>query len=389
MRTVNRNVQLLSTSFLLIFFGFDGIQQYVTTFFTNLGLRSVGFTSLTIIYLAFTVTNPLGAILVSRIGAKWSMLVVVGFYTLYCLALISALPFVIYAASVLLGFAAATLWTAQNTYLIRASDAAVYGANAGFFSTLFSIGAASGVVLLGLLLPVLGFRGGFLLFAVIPLLALIPLAYLADIRGEARNDKWRMIGRALRSRTSFQIAAVWFPFNFIQGLVIGVLPLVITTTLGIVEAVGLLAGLFYIAPMVSAYVLGKLSDRIGRERMIHAMYGMSILGVGLLIFGRGNPVILVFAMVTLAINFGLSRTITFALVGDIATDRNLEVISALTWAVQTIALTAALFLSLVFEGNAVYVLSFVGIICSYCVFFPVRRLPLGVVRQRIAAELAE
>ncbi|MDO8581264.1 MAG: MFS transporter [bacterium] len=389
MSSVNRNVKLLGVSFLLIFFGFDGIQQYVTTFFTNLGLRSVGFVSLVIIYLVFTAANPLGAVIVSTIGAKRSMLFAVGFYTLYCFALMSAVPLVIYAASALLGIAAAVLWTAQNTYLIRASDATVYGANAGFFSTMFSIGAALGVVLMGLLVPILGFRTGFILFAVVPLLALIPLAYLADIRGEVRDDKWRMIGKALRSKTSLRIAAVWFPFNFIQGLVIGVLPLEITTTVGIVQAVGVLMGLFYIAPMVSAYALGRLSDRIGRERMIHAMYGMSILGVGLLIFGRGNPIVLVVAMVTLAVNFGLSRTITFALVGDIATDRSVEAISALTWIVQTIATTAALFLSIMFEGRAVYAVSLVGIIFSYFVFFPVRQLSLGVVRQRIAEELEE
>ena len=75
-------------AFLLIFFGFDGIQQYVTTYFDAEGVKSVGFASLLVIYIVFALINPIAAVIVSRIGAKRSMLVAVGFYTLYCLSLV-------------------------------------------------------------------------------------------------------------------------------------------------------------------------------------------------------------------------------------------------------------------------------------------------------------
>lgn len=212
---ITRNVKLLSTAFLLIFFGFDGAQQYVTTFFDEAGVKQVGFVSLLIIYVVFGLANPIAVVVISRIGAKRSMLAVVGFYTLYCLSLLTANSALVYAASVLLGAAGAILWTSQNSYLIRASDAAAYGANAGFFSTLFAIGAASGVFLLGLLLPAIGYPAGFALFALVPLIALVPLFLLQDIRAEAKSNKWREMRRALVSITALRVAAIWFAFNFI------------------------------------------------------------------------------------------------------------------------------------------------------------------------------
>src|SRR3989338_11054057 len=111
--SIQRNVKLLSIAFLLIFFGFDGIQQYVTTYFDAEGVKSVGFASLLVIYIVFALINPIAAVIVSRIGAKRSMLVAVGFYTLYCLSLLTANTAVIYLASALLGAAGAMLWTAQ------------------------------------------------------------------------------------------------------------------------------------------------------------------------------------------------------------------------------------------------------------------------------------
>lgn len=382
---ITRNVKLMSLAFLLIFFGFDGIQQYVTVYFNEAGVKQVGFISLIIIYLVFTIFNPLAAVVVSKIGAKRSMASVVLFYTLYCLALLTKSPEVIYTASVFLGIAAAVLWTAQSSYLIRASEAAVYGTNAGFFSTMFAIGAASGVFIMGLLLPVLGYQGGFKLFAFVPLLAWPFLLQADDIRVEVRSRKWREMKRAMVSPTALRVSAIWFVFNFIQGLMLGVIPLEIKKTIG-VWAIGILVGSFYIMPMLFAYVFGKLSDLRGRRGIITLMYVLSIVGVGLML-GARQPIILVAAILLLAFNFGIARTISFALVGDISTEQNVESLSALTWMVQSFAFTAALFLSVVFEGQAVYLVSLASIIGSYLWFWPLRRFSLPEVRLRIQEEL--
>lgn len=383
---ISRNVKLLSVAFLLIFFGFDGIQQYVTTFFDEAGVKSVGFASLLIIYVVFALVNPVAAVAVSRVGAKRSMVAAVVFYTLYCLSLITTQPLMIYAASALLGAAGALLWTAQNSYLIRASDTTAYGANAGVFSTLFALGAAGGVFLLGLLLPFLGYKTGFFLFALVPLVALVPLLKIQDIRVEAKGNKWREMRRAMVSITALRIAAIWFAFNFIQGLMLGIIPLQIKSVIG-VWAIGILGGMFYIMPMLFAYVFGKLSDLRGRRGMITLMYALSIAGIGLM-FGARVPAILVVAIFLFAFNFGISRTITFALVGDISTKENVESLTALTWMVQIVAFVSALLLSVVLQGAWLYTASLAGIALSYLWFWPIRTLPLPLIRERITEELS-
>ncbi|MDO8598485.1 MAG: MFS transporter [bacterium] len=348
-----RNVRLLGVGFLLIFFGFDGFQQYVTTYFQHLGSTHVGFLSLVLVYLAFMVGSLPAASVVTRLDAKRSMIIAVTAYALYGFSLLTEAPGVILAASATLGAAGAVLRTAQSAYLIRASDAATYGADAGRFATMFAIGAASGVLLLGILIPHIGFHTGLAAFATVPLLALVPLVRLDDLRGDIKRRDWGAAFRLLRSAAALRIAIVWFPFNFIQGFVLGVVPLKIGEVFGVIPAVGVIVGMFYLAPVLTAYAFGALSDRIGRNGMATATFRLSVVGLALLAIAS-TPTLLVLAIVILAVNFGLGRTITFALVGDISSETTLDPLSALTWFMQSIALTSAFVLPLIIKNNALH-----------------------------------
>ncbi|MDO8599255.1 MAG: MFS transporter, partial [bacterium] len=379
------NVRLLGLAFLLIFFGFDGFQQYVTTYFQHLGITRVGFLSLVLVYLAFMVGSLPAASVVSRLGAKRSMVIAVTAYALYGFSLLTASPSAILAASVVLGAAASVLWTAQSTYLIRASDSTTYGADAGRFATMFAIGAASGVFLLGILLPRIGFRAGLAAFATVPLLALVPLIRLDDLRGDAKRRDWSAAFRLLRSAAALRIAMVWLPFNLIQGFVLGVVPIKIEKVFGAIPAVGVIVGMFYLTPVLTAYAFGALSDRIGRNGMVTATFGLSIVGLALLAMAS-TPALLILAIALLAVNFGLGRTITFALIGDVSNDTTLDPLSALTWFVQSIALTSAFVLPLVIQNNALYLTAAAGVSIAYFFYHPIRRTPYTELRIRIENE---
>ncbi len=383
---LQRNIILLSVAFLLIFFGFDGIQQYITISFTQHGLKDLGFASLIIIYIVFTLANPIAAMVVSAMGAKRSMMIAALFYTLYCISLISLNAVLITSASVLLGISGALLWTAQTSYLVRASEPSVYGRNSGLFSTFFAIGAASGVFVFGWILPMLGLEKGFFLFALFPLIAIVPLLLLDDIRTTVQGMKWATVFGIARSKTALRFAAIWFPFNFIQGLVIGILPLEINQTIGSLKAVGALTALFYIAPIALSYGIGRLSDRIGRRSMITVMYASALVGLGLLVV-KDTPVVLVVSVVILAFNFGLFHTIGFALVGDVSTEKTLEPFTALTWMVRSSAFVPALLFGAVLEHKEVYIASLLSIALSYLIFWKIRKLSLPAIQRQIALEV--
>jgi len=66
---MNRNILFLSLAFLLIFFGFDGIQHYITISLTEHGFPDLGFVSLIIVYSVFTIANPVAAMVVRILGS--------------------------------------------------------------------------------------------------------------------------------------------------------------------------------------------------------------------------------------------------------------------------------------------------------------------------------
>lgn len=383
--TTPRNIVWLSLSFLLTFFAFDGVQQFLSIHWQELGQTQAAFVSLVIVYAVFTVGNPAASVVVHHLGAKRSMMLATIPYAVYLAVVTTGSVALLYAASAFLGLAASVLWIAQNSYLVRASDPTVYGRNAGVFSTCFSIGATLGVILFGWLRPLIGGHTLLWIYASIPLIGMFALMRLDDLRAEPGPSKWTLVRQSIASPTAWRIGAIWFVFNFIQGLMLGVVPLEIKQTLGL-AFVGILVGVFYITPMLFSYWFGRQSDRTGRIAMVRTMYALSLLGVALL-FGARQPILLISGIVCLALNFGLARTITFALVGDLATPKVVESLSALFWMIQSLATMSALLLSTVLSREALYWSSLGLIAATYLFVHGLLQHGLPWIRARIAQEL--
>lgn len=383
--TIPRNIFWLSVAFLLTFFAFDGVQQFLSIHWQELGQTKAAFISLVIVYAVFTVGNPVAALVVHRLGAKWSMMIATIPYSLYLGIVTTGSVPLLYTASALLGLAASMLWTAQNSYLVRASDPAVYGRNSGVFATCFSVGATLGIILFGWLRPLVGGHALLWTYAIVPLLGLFALLRLEDLRAEPGPSKWTLVRQSVASVTAWRIGAIWFVFNFIQGLMLGVVPLEIMQTLGL-PFVGMLIGVFYVTPMLFSYWFGRQSDRTGRITMVRMMYVLSLLGVALL-FGARQPILLISGIVCLALNFGLARTITFALVGDLATPKMVESLSALFWMIQSLATMSALLLSTILGREALYWSSLGFIAVTYLFIHGLLQHGLPWIRERIAHEL--
>ena len=165
-----KDIYIISFAFLLLFCGFSGAQQYITIFFSEFGQPRVGFQSLLLIYICFAIANPLSASLVSRLGPKRSMIIGAIFYVLFIVSLAAGSVPLVYISSILIGIAASFVWTGNNSYILRISQGTSYGANAGLFSTLFSLGAAGGVLLFGAFIVRFSFNQSFLLAALFSIL---------------------------------------------------------------------------------------------------------------------------------------------------------------------------------------------------------------------------
>lgn len=384
---INSQVKLLSFVFLIAFFGFNGIQQYVTTFFSEAGIARVGFWSLILIYMFFVLSNPLSAVLVSKYGAKKSMILALVFYSLFIFSLLSKSVTLIYTASALLGIAASFLWTGQNSYLIRASDGKSYGASAGLFSSFQSLGSALGVIVLGLLIAGLSFTLPFLAFAIFPLIGFCLLFKLKDIRGEGQLSHFRLLKKSITSKTALRFSVVWFSFMFVYGLIIGIIPIEIKNTVG-VSYVGVISSLFYIMPILLAYIFGKFSDIKGRKPMLVFAYLLAVIGLLVLYFSGGEATLLVLGVILLALNFAIIRPVTMALVGDVSTKDNLEFLTALFWMAQNVGVVSALVISGLLLTSAVYLISIFIMAASLLVLSPLLRLKTEKIKEMISQEVS-
>ncbi len=384
MGSVSNGVKILSLAFLFIFFGYNGVQQYLTIYFSEANLFKVGFYSLILIYLFFGLAEPLAAVFVSKYGSKKSLLFSSLFYSIFILSLLTKSVALIYIASALLGIASAFLWTAQNTYLIRASNEKFLGENSGFFSTFQSLGSGLGVFILGFLIVKFSEQIPFLTFAIFPLIGFLLFFKLRDLGPEQKFSRFRLLKKSILSKTALRFSSLWFGLNFVFGLVIGIMPIQIKESLG-VSFIGILSSLFFILPITFSYFFGKFSDFKGRRPMIIISY--ILLLVGLLSMSSERAGWLVFGIVLLALNSAILKPVTLALVGDVSTKENMEFLTALFWMVQSIGVVLALLISSQFSINRVYLVSIAAIIISFLIVLPLLKLDLKKIKEKIAQEV--
>jgi MFS family permease len=383
--SVSREVKLLSLSFFLIFFGFNGVQQYVTTFFSEAELVNVGFQSLILVYLFFTLFDPVSAIFVSKYGPKKSMIIASIFYSIYIFSLLSKSIIFIYFTSSLLGIAASLLWTGNNCYLIMSSDKKSYGSNAGFFSSFQSLGSSIGAFVLGFIILNFYFNSSFLLFGIFPLIGFLLLFKLRDLRGKQKVDHLRLVKKSITSITALRLSVIWFSFMFVYGLVIGIIPIEIKNILG-VSYVGYLSSLFFIIPIFLSYFFGRFSDIKGRKGMIIFSFIVGILGLGSLYF-TGGPFLLILGIFLLALNNAITRTMTYALIGDVTTKNNIEFLTALFWMITNVGVVSALVISRVIQTKMIYIISIATMIFSLMIILPLFRLKLKEIKDKISKEM--
>jgi len=387
--SLSREVKILGLAAFFLFLGFDGVQEYITSFFSESGLIEGGFKSLILIYLFFVIFDPIASNFVSRFGAKKCILFGSLFYPLFILSLLSKSIWVIYLASALLGMAAAFFWIGQNSMLIRTSKRESYGATCGFFNFSHMLGSSLGVVTLGILIQEIGFNNSFFLFSLFPLVGFFLLLNLKDIRVDKKVNRSKLLTRPVFSKTILRLASIPFVFNFTFGLVIGIIPLQIKEVLGI-SYVGVLTSLFFILPVLISYLSGKVSDVTGREKAIIFSYSVLLSGLVLLYFFSYQPFFLAVGIILLALNWAIMRPLVLALVGDVSTEKNLEPVVALFWLVGVMGIVAALGVShFVLTFNLVYFISIILGIVSFILVFPLFKLGVEELRKKISLETSK
>ncbi|XP_059413591.1 UNC93-like protein MFSD11 [Carassius carassius] len=130
------NIIVLGLGFMVMFTAFGtcgNIEQTVIKSFNSTEFHGSGYTSMAIIYAVFSASNLIAPSVIAVIGPQLSLFFSGLVYSGYIAVFIHPYTSSFYTLSVLLGIAAAVLWTAQGNLLTINSKDSTIGRNSGIF----------------------------------------------------------------------------------------------------------------------------------------------------------------------------------------------------------------------------------------------------------------
>lgn len=391
------NITILGISFAFIFFGYAGVQQYVSSYFTSRGEYHFGLWSLILVYAFLAFSAPFAAGVVQRYGSKKIMLFASLFYAGYCASLLINSPTIVLISSAFLGIGAAHLWIAEQSYLLRLSEEKKYGKNAGHFSSLNFLGPLLGVLGLGFLIEATSFEFSFAVYAFFPVIGFSGLCflkktaekYLFEAERQELSPKTKppsennfFLKKKKLNNITFRLMLYWFTIASIFGIMLSVIPFQAGKYFT-QSYLGILLSLFYLIPIISSYHLGKLSDYLGREKMIFISYSIIMSSIILLLFSSFSVFFLIAGVVMLSLSRAINAPTNTALLGDISSDHNVEHLSALSLFSQQMGVVLGLFAGIISSAPLTYTILLAFTIFSFAIISPLLTEKLSSLKGKI------
>lgn len=238
---------------------------------------------------------------------------------------------------VLWGIAWSGIWVAGNAIIFDISDDANRGRWVGYYHVSFFLGAASGSILGGLLTDWLGYQGAMGIAAGLTTLgALVALLFLTETRHlkgkETAEADTAVAPPPISSTPTLELSAavgllginrlvlagiLMSTFGLFLKELLGEVILLGSWSFGVATITGLGLGTTALLNMVSAPLVGRLSDRVGdRWRVVSGSVAVGMTGFGLLALGL--PLAILFGLPLTSISSGSNQGLSTALVGDMS-----------------------------------------------------------------------
>lgn len=291
-RTPMMNTVHLSASMMFVFMAFSVAQNSQTSISPSVGAISLG-----ILYGSFTLGNTISSYIVHLIGLRFSLFIGALAYAGYVSANIYTIDILLYIVSIIIGVGAAVLWTAQGQFIAQCSAAhevannlqphSMIGQFNGTFFSIFQTNQAIGNLLAALLYEYQVEQS--VVFSVmlgICLLGVSSMLMLPNTVGSKQSDSERLL-----DHQGADVPQIVEPVGLIAGLkkALASLSLLKEPRMLCMLAIILYSGIeqswmygtfppmigkksnkFYVLAVLgamdatSSYIMGKLSDKIGR-----------------------------------------------------------------------------------------------------------------------------
>jgi MFS transporter, NAG-T family, sugar:H+ symporter len=326
----------MSASFCLIFMSFSSAQNFATSRSGNVGSNTLG-----ILYSVFMVTNIVSSAIVSRLGPKLALIFGSMTYVLYVAANIIYTPWSMYPAGFLLGVGAAVLWTAQGVYITRCSGyhevandlplKSSIGFFNGLFFSIFQVNQLLGNLLVALLfLQDVATNVIFIITSLIAASGTVLLTFihkmpppkvpsaddptvLVDLDTTSNFDVTKTLNLLRDKRMALMVPIVIYS-GMTQTFFFGTFPSLIDDK----SWKFFTMAVFGAADAASSIFMGKLSDRIGRKKVL--AHGFIIhLGVFIWLFlyepAQHEHVLFFVLAILCGIGDGVFNTQLYAILG--------------------------------------------------------------------------
>jgi MFS family permease len=393
-------------TFFFLFFGIGSIQPFVVPYLRNeLGMSALKASSVIgLLYLVFGIARFFTRYLIRLIEKRNT--IILGAVGYLCLPISLSLggSYAVYMlGAALIGMGAALVWTASSVQVLDTSESKGYGAASGVMYFFVQAGISLGtiqagviasrtppetrflketgfLVLPGLLSPLtsvgtaLGsaasawagksanYWGVFAASSVIGILAILAALLVPQVRSKFVDDRWSVAFRFFKRPSN------WFPPAILAisfstyGIMLTMFNQYVAATFGTwwlacFHTCYLLTGMF------STIASGRLSDRIGRTKVV--TFSLLCGALGLAIFGMTRPAILgahwllaastvtLFAVgaVFVGIASGAIPTVALAWVGDNSTEAERPTIHACVFAWRDFGFVGVTYLGVLLQGQ--------------------------------------
>ena len=240
------------------------------------------------------------------------------------------------------GLAWAGIWVGGNTIVLDIANNENRGRLVGIYQLTFFLGASGGAMLGGVLTDLLGFPQNMVISAAITLLvAFIALIFLPETRHlkqdpvkPIRSFKKSEIASTSSEKTeTFSITALFSVNRFVMaGVLMATLGIFLQEqlgeniqiagrTIGITTLTGLGLGLSTLIAMLSAPLLGEISDHV-RNRWRVVAGGLVPGVVGFSLMALGLPLSILLGIPMIATTSGSNQGLSTALSGDLGNGKN-------------------------------------------------------------------
>lgn len=285
MNNYNREFLLLSAAYGLLFFGFNGAEQHLTSYQSVNNQSPIALTSLTILYCFLLVGSLVAPFVMTVLSLRTTQ--VLGFvcYSVYVFAIISKSSTLIFTMSGILGLASGIMGVGRYSLFHVLVPEERRGKYIGFSEAVRMFLGFLGVASVGLLLSSMTMEAVFLLYGTLMLFATALLFLIRERPKPSSISKydWNLMLKIAQDNRLYWLVAYPVVYSFLFGLVLGAIPTMIQSHYS-PSHVGWVTAIFYLMLAAVTPWAGLFSDRQGRLSLIYCSYFSALVGILLFLY---------------------------------------------------------------------------------------------------------